>query len=49
MHYLMWTEEMLEMTILIIRLEMYLMEPIVALMMMILIMKSDYITSNHKC
>jgi hypothetical protein len=51
MHYLKWTEERLEMTILIIRMVVYLMEPIMALMMMmmILIMKSYCVTSNHKC
>jgi hypothetical protein len=39
-----------EMTILIIRMEVYLMEPIMALMMMmILIIKSYCIMSNHKC
>jgi hypothetical protein len=50
MHYLKWTDEMLEMIILIIRMEVYLMEPIMALMMMmILVMKSYCVTSNHKC
>jgi hypothetical protein len=48
-----WTDERLEMTILIIRMEVYLMESILALMMMmmmmILIMKSYCVTSNHKC
>jgi hypothetical protein len=51
MHYLKWTDERLEMIILIIRMEVYLMEPIMALMMMMmtLIMKSYCVTSNHKC
>jgi hypothetical protein len=51
MHYLKWTEERLEMIILIIMMKVYLMESIMALMMMmmILIMKSYYVTSNHKC
>jgi hypothetical protein len=49
MHYLKWIDERLEMIILIIRMEVYLMEPIMALMMMILIMKSYCVTSNHKC
>jgi hypothetical protein len=49
MHYLKWIDERLEMTILIIGMEVYLMEPIMVLMMMILIMKSYCVTSNHKC
>jgi hypothetical protein len=51
MHYFKWTEERLEMTILIIRMEVYLMKPIMSLMMvmMILIMKSYCVRSNHKC
>jgi hypothetical protein len=51
MHYLNWIDERLEMTILIIRMDVYLMETIMALMMMMmnLIMKSYCVTSNHKC
>jgi hypothetical protein len=50
MHYLKWTDERLEMTILIIRMDVYLIEPIMTLMiMMILIMKSYYVTLNYKC
>jgi hypothetical protein len=50
MHYLKWTQEELEMTILMIRMMVYLMEMIMALMMMmILIMKSYCVMSNHMC
>jgi hypothetical protein len=49
MHYLKWTQEELEMTIIMIRMMVYLMETIMALMMMILIMKSYCVTSNYMC
>jgi hypothetical protein len=45
MHYLKWTHEELDMTILMIGMMVYLMETIMALMM-ILIMKSYCVTLN---
>jgi hypothetical protein len=51
MHYLKWTHEEMEMTILMIRMMVYLMDTIMVLimMMMILIMKIYCVTSNHMC